>query len=305
MKDIVCVGGVTYDIFFKSKFQKSGSKLLLPWGGKTVVEAMDTALGGGGANAAVGFARLGLKTALLSRVGVGHISQSVCEGLQKSKVDTSWLIKDPESHTATSILLLDTTSGERTIVMYRGRNDFFNLEGIDIGKFLDTRWLYVADLASSNDNNNFIADLTRAAQDRNIKIAFTPAKRQLKLGLDRLKPIFARCDVVIMNQSEWDVLTNNMPNNQAHSVGPKIVVITQDVNGVTICAKSECFKHPAPQVKKVIDTTGAGDAFSAGFVGAMVRGEGAKKAADWGTKNAGSVISQVSAQAGLLVISQL
>ncbi|MFH1896468.1 MAG: carbohydrate kinase family protein, partial [bacterium] len=160
MKDIVCIGGVTHDIFFKSKFQSLDGKLSLPWGEKVVVDDMAVALGGGGANAAVGFSRLGLKTALLARVGVGHISQSVVEQLKKEKVDTTWVIKDPQSYTATSVLLLDTVSGERTIVMYRGRNDFFDIEVLDVGRLLDTRWLYIADLALSDDSNSFIEELT-------------------------------------------------------------------------------------------------------------------------------------------------
>lgn len=306
MFDITCIGGITYDIFFKSHFNKQEEKLVIPWGDKTVVENMDVALGGGGANAAVGFSRLGLNTTLLARVGTGHISESVESRLKKEKVDITNLIKDPHSHTATSVIMLDENSGERTIVMYRGKNDVFESNEVDFEKLLNTKWLYIADLASSSDKNEFVQTLVNKAADKNIPTVFTPSKRQLQYGLIALSDILKNVSVMILNAREWEELTNCMPYKKAVSLGPEIVVITGDKHGVAACVEeNECIFHPAPRIDKIIDTTGAGDAFAVGFVAALEKEKTVNEALEWGTKNAGSVISQLGAQAGLLGISNM
>lgn len=295
------MGGITHDIFFKSQYQTKEGMLVFPWKEKVVVQQMDVAVGGGGANAAVGFSRLGLHTALLARVGVGHISKSVELKLQQERIDTSLLIKDRNSHTATSVLFLDLQSGERTIVMYRGNNDRFTVLEADLDLLLDAQWLFIADLASSDDRNLFIQSLVEKAHLKGIKVVFTPSRRQLQHGLDSLKPIISRLEVMILNQYEWDQLTNKMPSSQAYRLGAKMVVITKDVRGVTVCLSGkQCIQHPAPKVGQVVDTTGAGDAFASGFVAALAKGKNPATALEWGTKNAGSVISEISAQKGLL-----
>jgi ribokinase len=299
--EIVCIGGVTHDIFFKSKYQILNNQLVFPWKEKVVVDDMDVALGGGGANAAVGFSRLGLKTALLTRVGVGHISTSVLYKLQDERIDTSLMIKDPRAHTATSLLFLDSATGERTIVMYRGRNDFFEDSEIDFGKLLNSKWFYIADLACSDDKHGFVKNMVDRAYSKGLKIAFTPSRRQLSRGLDVLKPIIEKLEVMVLNQYEWDLLTNKLPESEAHTLGAKLVVITKDVNGVTACVGGDkCVNHPAPDIDQVVDTTGAGDAFASGLIAALAKGKSVKEALEWGTKNAGSVISHISAQRGLL-----
>jgi len=89
-----------------------------------------------------------------------------------------------------------------------------------------------------------------------------------------------------------------------YQFGPKVVVITQDVNGAWGFDGHEVYFEAAPQTE-VTDTTGAGDAFASAFLAAVIKNKDCQTALKCGSINAGSVISQFGAQAGLLVLEKL
>jgi sugar/nucleoside kinase (ribokinase family) len=82
-------------------------------------------------------------------------------------------------------------------------------------------------------------------------------------------------------------------------LGAKISIITADVFGVRAFDGKKFYFQPAPAVKKVVNTTGAGDAFAATFVAAQIRGLDITSSLKLASENAGSVLQQVGAQPGL------
>ncbi len=87
-------------------------------------------------------------------------------------------------------------------------------------------------------------------------------------------------------------------------MGPKIVVITNDENGVYVAANKKIIFHPSLKIK-VVDTVGAGDAFGSAFVGFLMQNESIEKALIAGIINSASVIKKISAKAGLLSQAQI
>jgi len=317
MLDLVVIGGVTQDIFFFSPdFKVVDDKVCFVWGEKFVVGKMTLSPGGGGANAAVAFSRLGLNTALWARVGDDIFGQAIKDQLGDEGVDLRFLEVDSKCQTAISTIM-SGPSGERTIVMYRGEVDLLNLETERRDGFWDTSWLYVGDL--TGDLSSFENRLFEEASSRGIKIAFIPGQQQLDLGIRHLAKVLEKVEIFVLNLYEACTLlgkpyldyekTASEPETvhrieellqQLLAYGPKIVVITKGPDGSQAYDGKEFHSRPASDVITPLDTTGAGDAFATGFVAASVMGLPVEKALSLGTANARSVISQYGAQSGLL-----
>lgn len=314
MYDVIVIGGTTRDFFMISPdYQIEGGCLQLPWGEKTVADQLVKEVGGGGCNAAVAFARLGLKTALVSRVGNDASGEAVVKRLQEEGVSLNLLQVESEAQTSTSFILT-APSGEHTIVMYRGDNDEIITPKFSWENLARTSWLYLADVAAPQDDPSVkIADF---AKEHTLKLAFVPGQHQLKRGISSLEPVLRQTEVLILNIYEAQVLLEEKveleetKNNQLsrldtllgklNQLGAKTVVITADIHGVRAFDGRDFLFQPAPQVDKIVNTTGAGDAFAATFVAGCLRGKPIGECLALATRNVASVLSHFGAQAGLL-----
>ena len=331
MFDIVTIGGATQDLFFISPdYKVSEDKLIFTWGEKFVVEDLVCDVGGGACNLAVGFSRLGLKTALWCRVADDPAGDFVLRRLKNEGVSLDFVELVEGGNTSLSCIFVDATSrkatrrqpsealakdrvdetGERSIVMFRDKNDELDPNRIDFEKIFETEWIFVAEL--TGDPTPLIAQVAKEAEKKNVKLAFVPGLDQLEEGVEPLKEILSRTDVLIFNDFEAGKLLGRGEKlryseeevkqmlQELCKYGIKIAVITKDIDGVQAFDGKNFYSHPAPEVQNPVDTTGAGDAFASGFVGALVKGQSIEEALELGTKNAGSVISKVGAQTGLL-----
>jgi len=316
MFNIVTIGGATQDIFLISNsFKVRGDNLLINWGEKFLVDKMVVGVGGGAANSAVGFARLGLKTAFWGKVGQDLPGLVVSKQFKLEGVSKKFLDMDPKIQTSTSAILVGE-GGEHTIVMYRGHNDDLLANVNDYSSLIKTEWFYLTDLGGHTERlTNKVLDLV---QKNNIKLAFIPGQHHLKLGIRALMPVLKNTEILILNVYEaYTLLRGRFPGQNKNScqqnikdikemleefnaLGSKVSVITRDVCGINAFDGKNFYFQEAPLVDKPVDTTGAGDSFSSGFISGIIKGKDLQIALKWGTKNAGSVISYYGAQTGLL-----
>ena len=127
MYDVICIGGATEDVFIQSKeFKIEKNKKLkideciLNIGQKINIENLNFATGGGGTNCAVALARMGFKTALISKVNIDdNAGGIILKELRDEKVNIDHVLLDPRHQTGYAIALL-TENGERTILVFRG-----------------------------------------------------------------------------------------------------------------------------------------------------------------------------------------
>lgn len=303
MYDVITIGGATRDIFLVSDdFQVEDGVLHLTWGEKKVCQEIYFDIGGGSCNSAVGLARLGLHAAFWGQVGHDSGGEAVAKRLKEEGVSLQFLVVSDKSRTSTSAVLC-SKNGEHTIVMYRGKNDDLLEGGPSWEELCQTKWFYLADVASQTEDLTWkIAEL---AEEKGIKLCFVPGQHQLKLGVKGLERVLRTTEIFILNAFEAQTLLNEkkpeIPKmlKSFAQFGPKIVVITQDVNGAWGYDGQEVYFEEAPATK-VVDTTGAGDAFSSAFLAAIFKNNNVAQALKWGSINAGSVISQFGAQTGLL-----
>lgn len=308
MYDVVTIGAATRDVFLRSpafraipdRRSPTGQVLSIPLGSKLPVEEIAFETGGGATNTAVAFARLGLKTAFIGKLGATDArSGEILRLLAEEGVTTRLAVRDPKHATAYSVLLV-TPRGERTALVYRGASA--ELKASDIPDGLAARWIY---LTSLSGNLSLVRRVLNIAARRRIRVAWNPGSGELAAGR-RLYPLLRRVQVLLLNREEAAQITGRSYRDANGMFGdlcfhlPGIVVITEGRQGAMLCDNTRRFKT-VPHDVPVRNTTGAGDAFGAGFVaGRLLRPNDLRFALQSATAEAESVVQSYGAKAGLL-----
>lgn len=245
--DVIVIGGSTKDIFLIGPdFKVGNGRLELVWGEKFVVDDIFLDVGGGGANAAVSFARMGLRSVLLSQVGDDVFGRQIRRRLDAEGVGLELLRMGSEVKTSTSVLLA-VPGADHAIVMYRGKNDDLRIEDADVRKMVDGEWVYITDLAG--ESGDLVEKIAAEVKSAGVKIAFIPGQHQLERGIEALGRILENTDCFILNLFEASQLLGKditqcpterkkcaqcLPKikgflRQFNSLGSKTSVITRDI----------------------------------------------------------------------------
>jgi len=227
--DVITIGSATRDVFLKSEgFEirkhsdsPTGVEQCFPLGSKIEVKEVVFATGGGGTNAAVTFARQGLKTGCVGVVGDDLNGKEIIKELKNEKVNPFFSVHKGNS-TAYSVILVHPNA-ERTILSYKGEGQHFSPREIEVSRRanlvrylgksekrldlllgkLKAKWFFFDSMGGSWDLLQRAFEYTTA---RNFKIAFNPGGRELVLGLEKLKPYLAETDIFSVNKEEGEAL---------------------------------------------------------------------------------------------------
>ncbi len=316
MFDVITIGGATRDVFFKTSEGKilDGPRpnqkfLAFEYGAKIVPEETHFDYGGGGANTAVSFARLGLKVATTLNIGKEGTGSLINEKLKKEGVNISLISRDPKLHTALSIIV--SLKGDHSMFLYRGANNNLNIKNWD--KLKDTKWIYLTSL--TGDSSLLVSEITSFIKRNKINLAFNPGSVQLDEGYKALKPTLETTKVLILNRRESaELLLSQNPKanivdekimlETLSEMGPEIVVMTEGLEGSYVYADSLAYHEKCYSVKTV-DSTGAGDSFGSTFVAGQILGISIQESLKMAAINAASVVERIGAQYGLLKIDEL
>ena len=308
MYDIISIGSATRDIFINSDNFKTidmsdfstGKALCFPLGSKIEIKKIVFTSGGGGTNAAVTLVRQGLATACIGVIGNDLNGQELLNELAKEGVETKHFQKHEDDFTAYSIILVDS-SGERTILSYKGEGQHFDASKINFDE-LQAKWLFLDSLGGHYD---LLEKAVNWAAANNVKLATNPGGKELEHGLEKLKPLLKNFSIVIMNQEEASGLTGIDYKDEAKifkfmdEVIGGIFVMTKGPEGVVVSDGQNVYRAGVPG-SPIVERTGAGDAFSSGFVSEYIRSGDVSKAIQFATANASSVVTQYGGKAGIL-----
>ena len=312
MFDIVSIGSATRDIFINADNFRSldvpdfstGKALCFPLGSKIEIKKIVFTSGGGGTNAAVTFARQGLSTACVGVVGNDLNGQEVLDELSKEGVEIKYFQKHEDDFTAYSVILVES-SGERTILSYKGEGQHFDAKKIDFDQ-LQTRWLFLDSLGGHYD---LLEKAISWAVANGIKLATNPGGKELGHGLEKLKPLLKNFSIVIMNQEEASGLTGIDYKKEGEifkftdEIIGGIFVMTKGPEGVVVSDGKNIYRAGIPN-SPIVERTGAGDAFSSGFISEYIKQTNDQeviiKAIQFATANASSVVTQYGAKAEIL-----
>ena len=304
MYDIITVGSATVDAFASTEFNKLIKKkqrdfIAYPLGSKILIEELNVTVGGGGTNTAVALARLGHKVAFLGKIGVGHNSRRVINKLKKENVDTSLIIRSKKERTGYSIIL-DSKNHDRTVLTFRGSNSDLRFNEINLKK-LKTKWFYFSSMMEQSFKT--LEKLADYAAKNNIKIAFNISSYLAKKGKNYLKNILKKVDILVLNKEEASLLAGKDKIKsllkKLSELGPKIVAITDGKHGVYVYEKGHIY-YGKPTNVKIVETTGAGDAFASSFLSGIIKKNSIEFAVKFGMTNAESVIQHHGAKEKLL-----
>ncbi len=312
---VLAVGDVVIDAFIDliDKYEyvdkdKDGNTILnIPLGTKIPYDKSIVVPGvGNAANAAVAFARLGLDCGLISNVGVDDWGRDIISALKSNGVNTHFVHQNPGKLSNYHYVLW--YKEERTIFV---KGEKYDYEWPNVRKQDTPEWIY---FSSINEELPEYHDAIGTWLDENpeVKMAFQPGTFQMSLGLDRLRKIYQRSEVVALNREEATmVFSANHEDihdqlNKMHEAGIKIALVTDGPNGAYASDGNKRWSMPLyPDPGPPVDRTGAGDAFASTFTAALMKGADVPSALLWAPINSMNVVQHVGAQEGLLTEDQI
>jgi sugar/nucleoside kinase (ribokinase family) len=298
--DTIAVGDATLDTFLKLKDilvvpsqGEHNAMICLPYADKILVQSFDQQVAGNAANNAIGSARLGLKAAFYSVVGNDDSGKKVIAAVKKEGVSGKYLRIDKKNSTNYTVVI--NYDGERTQLIYRLERTYV------LPKLSKARWVYYT--VVGRDHEGLEKEVVAYVKETGARLAFNPGDYQLQRGVKALGGVLKVTDALFVNKEEGQKLVGNRDVkdllHQLSDLGPKIVVVTDGSKGAYAYDRNEAYYMPVFPVK-LVEMTGAGDAFATGFMGALYHDEGIYEALKWGTANSASVIGYVGPQKGLL-----
>lgn len=307
--DVIAVGSNTLDVFVKtdvdvihkhhkSKKQKSDEVCIAyPIGQKILIQHLDFQVGGGGTNTAVSFARLGLKTAYLGKIGKDENGIKVFNLLEKEKIK----FIGPIGKSTGFSVVLDSIKDDRTILTHKGCNDELLIKEIH-ESLLNSKWFYFSSMIGKSLET--LKELAKYANKTGIKIAFNPSSYLTKKGINHIKEILEVCDVLIMNKEEACDLSGtkniNLILKKLKKYAKSYVIVTDGPNGAYCYdGNKRYFATPRKNIQ-IHETTGAGDAFASALIAGIIRKKDLKTSIKQALIQAESVIQAYGAKNDLL-----
>src|SRR3984957_9987814 len=286
-KPITIMGIFAVDLTFRTK-------LLPVWGETVLGGGFRLGPGGKGSNQSVAAARLGATVYFISKVGDDSFGDIASKTLETEGVDTRFLTRSSEDATGAAAIIIDEASGENAIIVTPGAANTLSPHEIDLARdqiresavFMTQLELPVA----------LVEHGLKTARELGVPTILNPAPA---CRLD--DSIFPLCDYMTPNESEAATLTGCSVETlqdaeRAADVliarGVRNVILTLGARGALVKTASTSLHVAAFNAGKVVETTGAGDAFNAGFSVALSEGLGVVEAARFGCAVAGISVTR-------------
>lgn len=267
-------------------------------------------LGGSVVNTIVGLTRLELKTALIGKLGNDDSGEFLQAQLKRYKV--KFFAPRVEGSSSIAYILVGNNS-QRSIRINPGVNDTITLS--DVTPHLElvrsAELLHIASFACAFGRYDSLTTEVRLAEEAK-KVSFSPGTLYCKY-VRRAKPdlinkILQNTDILILNKEEAEELTGlgyvNAAGKLVKDYGVEAIAVTLGEEGCMVANKAESHHVPANKIR-VVDTTGAGDAFTTGFLYGYLTKKSLKECGQLGNKAAAFCIQEKGAIEGLPTLSKL
>ncbi len=250
------------------------------------IRDLQLSVGGSASNFTVGLSRLDVNSGILARIGKDYWGEMAIKEFKKEGVDTRRLLQTPLK-TGKVFIAVDP-HGERSMYTFIGSNKKFKLQREDIEYMESSSILHITQMY-----RNVVMDASKHA---NI-LSFNPGPILSSFGLDKLEEILLNTDLLFLNKKEMKILTGeDIKKGSAMilDIGVKIVVVTCGMNGAYLYTKKEILHSPSREVE-VVDTTGAGDSFAAGFIAAFIKNKKLNHCLDYANLVASHCVQKIGA----------
>ena len=259
--------------------------------------------GGSAANTIVGLARLDLDTGFVGKVASDMEGKFLLDELREEGVDVNGITVTTIGRSGKVMGYIDQ-QGDRALYVDAGVNNQLGYDEINLEYVSGTRFLHLSSFVAEKPFN---AQKQLINQLSGVKVCFDPGAIYARKGFAELKPIIQRSYAVLPNKLEIELLTGQDYREGTLTfmdLGPEIVAVKLGKQGCYVTDGKESHTIEAYQIEAV-DTTGAGDAFDAGFIYGLVKGKDLFECGRLGNFVASRCVLAMGARTGLPRIADL
>lgn len=301
---ILTIGKATQDVFLQSdEFDPHTEGKVaythLPLGVKMEVDKVTFSTGGNATNVAVTLARQGIDASYMWTLGFDAASKIIMHELNTEGVHTAYVAQKDKYQAGYSAILI-ATNGERTILNYRGVSTDAHGMDLDFSAIEKADWVYPTSLA--NGGLGLLKKIVDHAEKAGAKVMLNPAGPELAEP-EKLKELLKSVDILCVNKEEMQKLVHGQTTEELVRHGLSlvpVVIVSDGPNGVAASDGKTIVKAGMYEDVKVIDRTGAGDAFASGFLSQWVQGKSLAESIVFASANSTSVVQYIGAKPGIL-----
>ncbi|MCK4885355.1 carbohydrate kinase family protein [Candidatus Bathyarchaeota archaeon] len=294
--DVVGFGAINLDKLFKvnmiAKKEEEASVLDFKESG-----------GGSAANTVVGLARLELKTGFIGKVAADREGKFLLDEFRKEGVDINGITISKIGGSGTVMGYIDP-KGDRALYVDPGVNDQIDFKDINVDYVSGTEFLHLSSFVAEKP---FKAQKQLIDQLSGVNVCFDPGDLYARKGLAAVKPLIKRSYTVFPNENEVRLLTGQDYREGAKKLielGAELVAVKLGKRGCYVSDGKESHLIDAYRVEAV-DTTGAGDAFCAGFIYGLTKRKDLYECGKLGNFVASRCVSKMGARTGLPKLADL
>ena len=305
--DLITVGDSTIDTFIKvhdasleCDINHEECRLCVRYGDKIPVDSISRSVAGNAANVSIGAAKLGLKTAIYTNLGSDNEGIHIKKVLEEEGVAGNYIETIPSRNSNSSVII--NFQGERTAFVYH-QPWFYKLPNIK-----NAKWIYFTSVSESFIDSNIVDEIAHYVDRSGAKLAFGPGTFQIKANIKRYPKTLDRCQLLICNLEEAKKILeiDILERVDVHELlakllllGPKMILITDGEEGSYFSDGDKILKVGVFPVQ-IVEKTGAGDAYTAAFLSALINDLSVEVAMVWGSINSSKVIGHIGPQAGVM-----
>jgi ribokinase len=266
---------------------------------ESFIQDCTEACGGSAANTMVGLARLGCKVGFVGKVADDHEGKLQIDCFKTEGVDTDGIIRAKKGKSGVCLGFVNK-KGARALYINSGVNDTIEFRELKPAYVSQTQFLHLS---------SFVGEKSFRTQKKlmsflpdSVKISFDPGSLYAQKGFAAIEPIIQNSTVMMPNAMELELLTGQteIPKGAAMLIdmGVEIVAVKLGSKGCYV-TNGEEKKTIQPFKVPVVDTTGAGDAFNAGFLYGLLHDKSLAECGRLGNFVAAQSVTKMGARAGL------
>jgi sugar/nucleoside kinase (ribokinase family) len=257
----------------------------------------ETVSGGSVANSIVGLSQLGNEVGFIGKVNDDDLGKKYEEGLKKENVNYFYSKKKESLPTGTCLILI-TPDSERTMCTFLGTAGKINENDINVNSVKKSKMIFLEGYLWDEGQPKSAFD--KAIQNSN-KVAMSLSD---SFCVERHKPHFLhliknKLDITFSNEQEITSLIDAKKFEEVVSFGQQLgkeIIITRGEKGSIAINKNEIIECKSKQNLKIIDLTGAGDLFAAGYLHGHINNLTINESLEKGTEMSSKVIQQIGAR---------
>lgn len=258
--------------------------------------------GGCANNTAITLSRLGVSVGVIGKIGYDQFGDIILHALTDNDVNTTGLIRDAESNTSFTFVAI-ASDGERSFCHYIGANGTLSEDAINWDLIKTTKILHVAGaLVMPQFDGKPMANVLKKAKELGITTSLDTAWDATGKWLDTLEPCLPYVDIFLPSLTEAERLTGKSELKSIttflRDYGISTIGIKMGEEGSFISTPDEEFSVPAYSVD-IVDATGAGDAYVAGFLAGTIKGWDIQKTAQLASASGAACVTAIGTTTGI------